>query len=541
MSFIRPYVQPNASYAKSLFKTIGVDFVINHKDSYKIASDNVFDFIWNASRGKILLYAVSCADSPWFFRQVASSYLHACHFGVDACISCCDLAISQVVNAISPHVPFFNSDQSIQRCTRRIISTMRRNGGVYREMAEMICNFIRAGRLSPDLDDIVTTISEYPCVEAPSKPQPMLNIKSRNKYTAEIVKDQFEYETGIQFFSVFNYVDRYPIEVSNDLIIHNASLATGERVSITVMKRHVQRMRKLDLIPFKLINLLLKPIPFITLEKRIYGSLIDRLTYSLSKELEARRQLLQKFGIDFTQSPSQIFKAARQIPLDFYIAAPLPHLCSTNVLVTDSAPSKLETATITVTKNSPSNSPSEQITQKYIKAKLLQSEARSVVNFTSDLLYKHSLIVPDLGISNLRKLNDRLSLQKFGSMVHLDNDKFSAMLQIFHSYSSKNQKKAISAAQVLGLPQEKIVKMMGSPDLSFGSVRMILKDNGSLLLPLAEASCGMVNSIIDSDSSLFAMEPFLVGAYAKMNNKQKDHSSFPYNLLRWAQYIPFKI
>lgn len=537
MTLVRPYVQPSASYAKSIFKTIGVDFVINNKESYKIASDNVFDFIWNASRDKILLYAVSCADSPWFFRQVASSYLHAIHFGADACLSCCDIAISQVVNAISPHVPYFNSDQSIQRCARRMISTMRRNGGVYREMAEIICNYIRAGRLSPDLDDIVTTISEYPCTEAPPKPQPILNLKFKKQYTAEIVKDQFEYETGIQFFSVFNNVDRYPVEVSNDLIIHNASLSTGERVSITIMKRNVQRMRKLDLIPFKLINFLLKPIPFITLEKRIYGSIVDRLTYSLSKELEARRQLLQKFGVDFTQSPSQIFKAARQIPLDFYVAAPLPHLCSANVLVTDTAPSKLDMITISMTKNTPSG----QITNKFIKTKLLQSEARSVVNFASDLLYKHSLIVPDLGCSNLRKLNDRLSLQKFGSMIHINNDKFSAMLQIFYSRSSKNQKKAISAAQVLGLPQEKIVKVMNSPELGFNSIRMLLKDNGSLLLPLAEASCGMVNAIIDSDSSLLAMEPFVVGAFAKMRNKQKDHSSFPYNMLRWIQYVPIKI
>ena len=519
MSAVFLRYRPRVPLTETIFKTIGVDFVINNRDSYKIGSDNFFDFTWSFAQDKFLLYLTSCSDSPWAFRQIGSAYLHAQRLGFDTCLSCCDLAISNFVGFVFPRISVLNGEAAKKRSIRRILGTMRRNGGVYKELADIIKNFAMVARLSPTLSDLVETVNSYPCSDPP-KGNKEVEVAHDNQqelkssYTVENVKDQFEYETGIKFFSVFSAVDRYPIEVG-DLIIHNASLTTGERVSITVMKRSTQRMRKFDLIPFHIINLLLKPIPFISLEKGMYQSIINRLTFSLGKEKEARAQLLEKFGVDFTKAPTTIFNSARRIPLDVYIPAPLLHLCSNNVMVTDLAPSSFD--------------------------KLSKSDARHIVNFTSDLLYNQSCIIPDLSPHNLRKWKNKISLSRFASLTPVDNDKFSALLTVFYSMQMRNQKKAISAAEALGINSEPVVKMVTTQTPNLKVVRKALKENSSILFPVAEASAGMLNNIIDSGASYFTLEPFVVGAFAKIQNKYKSHTSFPYNMLKWAQYIPSSV
>ncbi|OHT15713.1 hypothetical protein TRFO_13877 [Tritrichomonas foetus] len=503
---------PKASYANTLFKIVGVDFIINNTDTYKIANDSIFDFVWHSSQDKLLLYIISCADSPWAVRQLAAAYLHAHRFAMNACFSCCDVAVSKVVNTAFPKAKIFSTEASIHRTIKRMVGTMRRNGGVYRELSEIISNFVRAARIDPSFDSYVKTISSYPCVDPPSGEGSSTHQDEKHStYTVDNVKDQFEYESGIKFFSVFSAVDRYPIEVG-DLIIHNASLTTGERVSITVMKRNIQRMRTFDLIPFQILNLLLKPIPFIGLEKGIYRSFIDRLTFSLNKEREAREQLLEKFGVDFTRSPSQIFRSARRVPLDLYIPAPLLHLCSTNVMVTDKAPKKFD--------------------------KLSKTDAKHIVNFTSELLYNQGCIIPDLSKTNLRKWKGKISLSRFATLTRVDNDKFSALLALPYSMAMKNQRKGISAAEALGLPSEAVIKMITTREANLKVIRGALKENSTMLFPFSEASVGLVNTVLDSGSSYCAMEPFAVGALAKMQNKYKSHTSFPYNMLKWTQYLP---
>lgn len=528
MSFYS-FFRPKPIYRR-LFETIGVDFVVNNKESYKMANDKFFDGLWNLAHNNFLLYMLSSEDSSWAIRQLASSCIHATRFGADACLSCCDLAISEIVEKIYPNFPILNSNQSTHRCVRRMVGTMRRNGGIYREMSEIIQSFIRCARLMPEFDSIVDTISKYPCTDADSDIKPRLNFNfldtfSKPQFSLLKIKNQFEQETGLKFTSVFRTIDLHPIDSSNGISIHNASLVTGEKVSITYMSKNRQRMRKFDLIPFQLIWYLMKPIPFISVEKQIYGSLLNRLSYSLAKECSARQQLLQTFGVNFAHSPSQIFKDARKIPIDLYVAAPIPHLSSTNIMVTDVAPQKIKIKKVKVG----------------TKVKLTHSDARHIVNFTSDLFFRSGMLIPDLGATNLRRFDKKMSLQKFGSLITFDNDKFAASLQMFRGIYFGNTKRAAKAAPLLDMPKEKVIKMATKRSLNFRTVRAALKPNAPMLLPLAEAFGGMVNAAIDSDSSLLVLTPFQIGLLAKSSNSKKDHRSFPYNMLKWLQYVPMKI
>lgn len=482
------------NFTKDLTRKIGVDFVINSKDTYKIASDSVLDAVWAASSGYLGLWLMQSKDSVFVVRQGVSAAYHAIRFGSATAMSLADVGFCQFISKFVNNSETLSINSASVRAIRRMMNMMRQNGGVYEELADLIRNFGNVARLAPSCILFTDALNDTDHIQKP------------HRKSAQIVMKLFERELKKPFFDVFSEISPEPTHTGS-VISHRAVLKTGEPVSITVMKPTVERMRKLDMIPLRLIQGFINIIPTIELEKTMVNTFVERLNFSIRKEIRARETILGKYGIDLSEAPGEVLAHTRcsWLPLD--VAPPLRNLCASHVMVTGEIGSRVSSLT--------------------------SSDARKLCRSFANFAYKRSLIISDWSKKNLVRGPNGLSLFKFATCAEFDATKLTGMLR----FASGVKPLVRSGGRLLNLDAQKVENMLREKKLDMSLMKRAIAQNAQFLLGFAEASCGLVNANIEAKSHLTTMTPVLTGLCAKIASPTASHDSLPLALLGWIPYV----
>ena len=361
-------------FAQRATYQLGVDFILHKRDTYKICNDSVFDFLWATSSGYFGLWLVQNKDSELLLRQIASAGFHAARLGYTIGFSCLDVAVCSLMGR--------PREASIERSVRRLMYTLKRNGGVYADLGTLIATFGRASHLK--------AFHEMQMDEEPERDSEL------------VVKQLFEQEVGRQFSDVFASVTLQPNEWGA-LISHSAVLQTGEEVAITVMKPNVARMRFLDMIPLRLVQGIVNLIPMIECEKALLNRFVRRLDFTIAGEIAMRERLLERFGVDLDGSPEDVIDAASRASMPVYVSPPLRGLCSKHVMVTG-------------------------VIGKRIK-KMTHSHVRRMATAFSDLAFKHNIALGDWSKANVRVGSEGLTLLRFSTASEFEASSLTEVLR----------------------------------------------------------------------------------------------------------------
>ena len=141
--------QRGFSFPLNLFSHSCVDFVIHDSKRYRNVNSTILDALWSGSMGSnlFLFWLVSKKDSHLLIRQLAASTVNFSQFVASFTYTLCDVCLSSIIDKINPNSEVFSKKALTKRGITRMINVLRRNGGVYSDISDMIINFLGTTRL----------------------------------------------------------------------------------------------------------------------------------------------------------------------------------------------------------------------------------------------------------------------------------------------------------------------------------------------------------------------------------------------------------
>lgn len=360
------------------------DFFFNEV-IYRNTNSNVADGIYNMLHGRFMSWIFTNNNSHYRPIQFITALNNFARFSESFVISSTDIFVSSLLHPIFPAWSFFSSRNSKDRRYKRIMVTLKRNGGIYNDMFDFIANFSPFSSSSYLLNkkplNEPTNTSNF--LFFYTRKNDMTNIQMRNVIERELkinIKDHFK-EIGEEITRGDDFVRKF-----------KAKLINGKNVTLSFVQPNVQRMRDYDLAPFKFVRFISNVVPFIDPEKAFFDSFLQRIDFNLGKEAKAREKILYIYGIDSKNTNLINDRKISSIPV--HIPRPVSGLCSKHVMVTDYA-SRLQKV---------DNSP---------------NTVRDIISFTTKML-KSGYVLPNLSKGNIIQHEGRTSLDKFASLTPID-------------------------------------------------------------------------------------------------------------------------
>ena len=542
-----------------IFRFLSIDYLIHHKDAYKVINDKMSDSLFALSVNKPILWLIKDPESKYLVRQVAASMYNFMRFSVSFGVSSTDLVISKVINAFYPTNQQFSSLASKQRFYKRMMLTMRQNGGPYEELHHIISSTIGSSLPNSFLQKVPTFRAlhsinkQYPIVKKNSKIQDpgffsllsnsfntaisQTNNQKRKSNQQQNTQNQrhnkqkenqthqeeptmrldelqklFYQQTGTRINAVFSKLTRKAYK-QNEFYIFNGELRTGERVSISILPKHVERMWKLNKLPFAIFRNILRIVPFLSTEKAIFDSIYSRLSIDLKEEAKARVNILQEYDVDFSRNASLIFRQSQRISLPIRVPAPIPHLCTSNILVTERIPTPL-------------------------KGKIPTSVALNLSEAFADLLFKHEICVPRIYKRNILYGKEGIALSRYAPLTFISGDMLHSTIQLQHCITNQRLKDALYHADILGLSKKSIEKSIKLNIIEPSVFREFTRRHSDEVLSLAEAGVN-IYALKEATGRQSVLMPEILGIAAKRASPRLNQSNFPYSLFGWTKFIPF--
>lgn len=461
-----PFRRFSCSNFNRLLFTAGTDFVMHNTTAFQSADNPIADAIWSFAHKNFVLYLVSDPSSSFRIRQAAASALHFNRFATNLFISAADYSFMSIFDFI-----FFNkskswSQGSKKRAFKRLMLTLRRNGGVYAELFELIEPFASS---DPIYDDILKK-APFNRYNEERENDLAISYGITRKEASQIIKKELGSSLG-RYFIDFPI---HPTSMRNEISMFDCTLKSGERVTVSIFPPHLQRMRRYDLFPFYVIRSILNIIPSayslgfrpfknstksslrrrklhkifrnsssqlrldFDAAKSLFDAIVERLDNNLVKEAKSRMKILNGLaGIDFTMPNSIISKRykrsidSNRIPIA--VPPPFPNLCSDHVMVT-------------------------LVEQHSHMQKVTMKTNLNLAKFTSLLYKKTQSFVPRLGISNLRcdsvDDNELVSLASYASLTRIDSNKMKIICGLYSYMLSNDKENAYFYARQLDVPSE---------------------------------------------------------------------------------------
>ncbi|KAK8893695.1 hypothetical protein M9Y10_022122 [Tritrichomonas musculus] len=471
----------HSNFNRILF-TLGTDFIMHNTTVFQSADNPIADAIWNFAHQNFALYLVSDPSSHFRIRQAAASAVHFNRFATNLFISAADYSFMSIFDYL-----FFNkqkswSRSSKERAFKRIMLTLRRNGGVYAELFELIESFASS---DPAYDDLLKE-PPFNKFNGDYENDLTLTYAVTRKEAFKIIRD----ELGINPRKQFIDFPIHPTSMRNEISLFDCTLKNGERVTVSIFPPHLQRMRKYDLFPFRIIRNILNIIPSaysmesrqilptskssysslrhrklqmifnlsssqfrlkVDAIKALFDSTVDRLDNNLAKEAKSRMKILNGIiGLDFSLTNSMIarryYRSINSGDLPIAVPPPLPNFCSDHIMVT--------------------------LVEPHARVQKLSMKSNFDLARFSTLLYKKTeSIVPRIGISNLRcksSINNNLyenqkdlySLGSYASLVRIESNKMKSICNLYSNILSNNRVRAYQIARSLDIPSQIASKVL---------------------------------------------------------------------------------
>lgn len=499
-------------------KFIGIDYIVHHEEAGKIFDDTAGEACLAMGSNQTLLWMIQNPNSKWFFRQFASSMFHFGRTVISFSYSSTDIALSKIAHAFLPYNSAFTSLAAKQRFYKRMMLTFRLNGGAYAEFGQIIRNCVNAFPDHSFTKPYYSINNKYPVIRNRTQPNAVLKEFVDNDplsdYSTQTLRELFKKQTGYNLYDIFSRVEN-DYKTCGPMIYHDAVLYSGDRVTITVIPKHVDRMRRLDLLPFKILRGIMTIIPCISTEKAIYDNVMRHLDFNLTKEVNARATILQKFDIDCTKEtePGYIFQRTRRLPLSISIPAPIKQFCGRNIMVTDRMPEPLS-------------------------LRVSPMIAMKVVDFFADLLTKYNIAVPDISPQNILASRGNVALARYSTLTYVSSEDMHKIFNLFASVQGQDRAKAMKYAKQLGVSTKTVDKSVQLGVFDRKICKQLLPRYSHTLLAVGEGYANAVN-LRNITGRASVMMPAIAGYAAKRASPNLNIGNFPYNFMAWSRFLHF--
>lgn len=459
---------------KKFLFTLGNDFVMHNTGMFGATGNVLFDSIWSIANRSFGMYLISGADSRWRTRQAAASLFHFHRLVATSAISVGDYGVSKFINLVCPAFSCFRSDSSKARAFKRLMLTLKRNGGVYYDAYRFIAGL---APVSVQYGDIL-------------KSPPFNAIEKVKPPSKGYIESLFQKEIHMNLSDVFVSLVTHSAVSDGDVFTFSGRLHDGRAVSLSMITETRQRMRNYDIFPFRVIEKTMSVLPFISPEHAAVKALLDRLDFNLAKEQKARWQILEHFGVDPSSSIEKLFTDSRNIDLPVQVQAPIPHLCSAHIMVTD--------------------------------ALALRKPRRSTASIISDLTkftYKMSrnagMIVPDLSLQNVRvSRSGRVSLARYATLIKINSRDVEATGKLLAGMVVENENEIIGGLEQLGVSYAKACQIAQTGSKK-AVIRSVIENRPVFAIGVAEAATSLTGHI----NSLGRRYTRLIDQYSLMLSK----------------------
>ncbi|OHT16593.1 hypothetical protein TRFO_41721 [Tritrichomonas foetus] len=485
-----------------LYRTIyslGTDFVIHNTSCYDHSNQAFYDFLYATATHSMLLYLIEEPNSRYKVRQAASSIYHANRLFSAALFSSIDYSCCRVVNSVLWRLFPDIMMKSNLRTFKRVMLVLRRNGGVYEDLFELISSIFRS---NPEYDRILRSRTFY---------------KSQNReISAQEAKKIIEDELNIQFDEVFTNFPKKATNSFSDVTSFDCTLKSEKNneivnVTITILPPHLERMRNYDLIPLRFFAKMVKLWPFSNGYGELFSACLDRIDWNISKEVEARKNILHSFDPNFIDkkyrnfSPKKIFDYSRKLNSHLYIPAPYFSLCSKHVMTSDveyqgeiyksdsSLTFKLVNFTNSLYRNSQSVVTNLNITN--IRTPIHDD----LQNKNSNQIQNQSKNSVQFAKYNLPNSKNEFSLKKFASLTNVNKEDIDRLGCLYASLIIDDQNLALKAATYFGIPREAAIEAIDDKNSKYSKMaKNLLPNNSKLFLTAAETMMSLSSHVSDS-------------------------------------------
>lgn len=498
------------------------DYIIHHKNAHKVIDERMSETLYWLTSSQFPLWIVKNENSGLFVRQFAASMCHFSRFVTTFAFSSTDKVLSSIIHSFVPYNQHFTSLASNQRFYKRMMLTLRVNGGPYEELYNVILSATRSSipiiafpnnKAVPIFQKIA---NEYPVKKMLAyNESPLLSLFRNNEEKMSIsdLEKLFARQTGSDLHDAFKSVSKIPYK-NNDFWVFDGVTKNGDAVSISVLPKKVERMWNLDKVPFFFTRQLLRIVPFISTEKALFDAVYSRLTIGLKEEVKARKTILEKFDVDLTADPTLVFSQSRRIPLPIRVPAPILSLCSKNILVTERLPRPLKNG-------------------------ISPSIALSVADGFAELLFKHELCIPNISSRNvLYSKRIGVALSRYAPLTHVSNDFLHSSIKLIESIMCQNHNKALNYAKALGIAKRPVEKSLQLGLIDSNVFRDICRIYPREIVGVGEGFVNLFSFKREVGRNNVFM-PTVIGIAAKRASPTLNQSNFPYNLFSLTKYIPF--
>jgi len=410
----------SSSFGKCLVKTaktLFADFVLHSTSLYEESDHAIADAVLFASRDQGFLWMLSNSKSEWMPRQFCASILHFSRFCFSWSLSSSDIFASYGLSYLFPQTSYFKPEHAKLRRFRRMMLTLKRNGGVYKDMFDIARTFCTV------LTPYGPFFNQSPLYgNAASE-----NIIFRNNYSFS--KNQaihlISKELGSYNASQIEYISKEDSFQTHSVQHFRGRLTTGEAVTISILPPNTRRMMWLDLLPFKVVRFVMSPFPFCRPEYNLLSYFVNRLDFDMKKEAQKRLELLSLFGVSNCTNPMDLFIQARSIDFPLYVPAPIKNLTSKHIMVTDY---------------------NEAPMPMFGKFK-----ATSQIFKAAGVLLSKNCIISDLSPKNVRVTNGTITLDRFVSFGRLQAQDVNSFL--IHISELNHLQKPSCISRHIGIPE----------------------------------------------------------------------------------------
>lgn len=457
--------------AKNLLKYYSSDYIARNQTVFGDTGANVCTAI---GTNTFHWYLLGNRNSKYLIRQIIASVFNITRLTRTIGLSAVDMGICQIFEKLNPNMRVLNSLASKQRFYERTMMTFRLNGGVYEEMRDFFANSLLALPPNAKTAAFVAITTNYPVRKSQYE-------RSENNITIASIKNLFESQTGYEFFDVFRKISS-SLSGSQTIIKRDAIFRDGTRVTITILPPHIERMRQLDLLPFKALQFILNAIPFMTVPQNLYNSFINRFTWNIPKEISARRKILESFGINNDESHDLLISNVNRLGLPITVPPPIMQYCGRNVMVTARQPQQL---------------PEKQLTY---------SIAKSCSEFFSRMLFTHNLVIPNISPQNILASDGKIALERYAPITDFQASDLSNILIMLGGVKFNQTSLATQAAVNLNYNVSKITNAANSGNLG-PAVDEVLRHHAQQMFALGEGVLGL-SRFKNETGSNWVFEPF---------------------------------
>jgi hypothetical protein len=417
------------AFIPSFASRIAVDFVMHNSSILDAHSSWATDALWYTFNSSLLLYVVSDPSSDLRIRQAVASFCHFHRLVVSSTISVCDVVLANTASAFFTKSHLFDPQQAKKRSFKRVMLTLRRNGGVYDQLFEILATMASP---IPELRKIV----EQP---------PLLSAAEGRPLAAGAVISLFESEIKRPFQNVFRSAPLVVGDVRDSVFQYDLELKSGRKVTLHVESPTLKRMREFDLFPFRCIASVLSRAPFLRPEGALLSAAVHRLDMDVGREREARRMILN--GLP-PRSKS------------IYVPAPLDGLSSEHIMVTEPE-----------LRGTPP--PSEKLRRRLLGALGQLRDA--------------DLLLPGVGPKDVRGDGTRLGFRAFAGCVNVKAKHVELAGKLAAASLRGNRAPFVAATRGLGIDRKQALKAC----VGGGVVREVAREHPDMVVIGAEIIGGL--------------------------------------------------